>query len=490
MANVVVIGAGLAGLPAAYELRHLLPHHHTVTLISNEPKFTFIPGLIEVALDLKPLAQIQLDLLPLAQRHGLNLVLGKVTAFDPQAKSITVEGEIREILIQYDCVAIATGASLAFEQIPGLGPQDGYSQSVCTPDHALGARQAWLSFLEHPGPIIVGAAPGAGCFGPAYEFALMADHELRRRDLRDQVSITYVTPEPYVGHLGVSGVKHARHLTADLMKQRDIHFIDNAAITAVDAQVTTLADGRHLPFKYAMILPAFHGASFIKAVPGLGDEKGFIPVLPTQRHPDFPEIYTAGVSTKLTQPDRTQVPIGLPKSGQMAEAMATAVAHNIAIDLGAIQASRHIPTLEALCFAEFGDTGIAYIAAPVLPDPTTGKRKSSYAMRGPWVVWVKAAFEAYFMVKIRTGTGMPWFEKLGLRGLFGLKLFKPFPDTYDAHLGEDTNAQTTVNTRAGQICLDQIDSGPLTDAADGHRLPNHRSSTVRSGPTSQSRPRD
>ena len=131
--------------------------------------------------------------------------------------------------------------------------------------------------------------------------------------------------------------------------------------------------------------------------------------------------------------------------------MATAVAHNIAIDLGAISASRHIPTLEALCFAEFGDTGIAYIAAPVLPDPKTGKRKSSYAMRGSWVVWVKAAFEAYFMAKIRTGTGMPWFEKLGLRSLFGLKLFKPLPVTYGYHLGEDTNAQTTVQTRAGQI---------------------------------------
>ena len=106
MANVVVIGAGLAGLPAAYELRHLLPHNHTVTLISNEPNFTFIPGLIQVALDLKPLAHVQLELSRLARRHGLNLVLGKVTALDPQARSVSVEGES---VIQYDYLAIATG---------------------------------------------------------------------------------------------------------------------------------------------------------------------------------------------------------------------------------------------------------------------------------------------------------------------------------------------------------------------------------------------
>ncbi|MEO1400777.1 MAG: FAD-dependent oxidoreductase [Cyanobacteria bacterium J06635_1] len=424
MANVVVIGAGLAGLPAAYELRHLLPHSHTVTLISNEPKFTFIPGLIQVALGLKPLEHIQLDLSHLARRHHLNWVSGKVMALDPQVQSVTLDGGR---LIQYDYLAIATGASLAFEQIPGLGPETGYTQSVCTPDHALTARQAWFDFLKNPGPIVVGAAPGAGCFGPAYEFALMADHALRRRGLRDLISITYVTPEPYVGHLGVSGVKHARQLTTDLMKKRGINFIENAAITAVDEQWITVADGHPLSFEYAMILPAFCGARFIQSVPGLGDRKGFIPVLPTQRHPDFPRIYAAGVSTQLTQPEQTPVPIELPKSGQMAEAMAIAIAHNIAIDLGAIQADLHVPTLEALCFAEFGDTGIAYIAAPVLPDPETGKRKHSSAFQGPWVVWLKAAFEAYFMAKIRTGTGMPWFEKLGLRILFNLKLFKPAP---------------------------------------------------------------
>ncbi len=45
MAHIVVIGAGLAGLPTAYELRHLLPRQHKITLLSNTPKFTFLPSL-------------------------------------------------------------------------------------------------------------------------------------------------------------------------------------------------------------------------------------------------------------------------------------------------------------------------------------------------------------------------------------------------------------------------------------------------------------
>lgn len=50
MATIVVIGGGLGGRPAAFELRHLLPREHRVVLIAAESKFTFIPGLIQVAL--------------------------------------------------------------------------------------------------------------------------------------------------------------------------------------------------------------------------------------------------------------------------------------------------------------------------------------------------------------------------------------------------------------------------------------------------------
>ncbi len=431
MANIVVIGAGLGGLPTAYELRRLLPRQHTVTLVSDKSQFTFIPGLIRVALNLNPLAHVQLNLEPLVQKHGIEWIFGKVSVLDPETQRITVEGGQT---INYDYVAIATGASLVFDNIPGLGPHRGYTHSVCTPDHALESREAWLSFLENPGPLVVGAAPGTGCFGPAYEFVLMADWELRRRGLRDRVSITYVTPEPYIGHMGVGGVKNAKELTASLMQKRGIEVIDNAAIAAITPSNIRLTEGRQIPFQYSMILPPFQGAEFIRNAPGLGNERGFIPVLPTYQHPSFPSIYALGVSVQLNQPEKTAIPIDVPKSGEMAEAMGLAVAHNIAVELGAIKAPLKSPTLEALCFAEFGNTGIAYIAVPVIPDPTTGKRRSAYALQGRWVTWVKAAFEEYFMLKMRLGVGVPWFEQLGLQTLFGLSLIKSLPPTQEKEL--------------------------------------------------------
>lgn len=422
MAHVVVIGAGLGGLPTAYELRQLLPSQHQVTLISDQPKFTFIPGLARVGLAIDPLDHFQLDLEPLAQRHNVALVKSKVTALDPHSRRITLENGNA---LDYDYVAIATGPSFAFDAIPGLGPHGGYTHSICSPSHALAAREAWLQFLENPGPLVVGAAPGAGCFGPAYEFILMAEQILRKQGLRDRATLTLVTPEPYVGHLGVSGVKNAQKLTAALLRKRSIEVITNTAITAISRNSITLDDGRTLPQQYAMILPAFRGASFIQGTPGLGNEKGFIPVLPTHQHPDFPSVYALGVGVSLSQPEQFRVPIGLPKSGQMTEAMGMAVSHNIAVQLGALQKPLQTPTLEAICFAEFGETGILYVAAPVLADPATGKRRYSYAVQGKWVVWGKALFEQYFMTKMRLGAAVPWYERLGLRALFGVDLVKP-----------------------------------------------------------------
>lgn len=422
MAHVVVIGAGLGGLPVAYELRKLLPPEHQVTLISDQPKFTFIPGLVRVGLGIDPLDHFQLDLEPLAQRHHVALVTSKVTALDPQARRITLEtGET----LDYDYVAIATGPSFDFKAIPGLGPHGGYTHSICSPSHALGTRDAWLQFLENPGSLVVGAAPGSGCFGPAYEFILMAEQILRQKGLRDRATLTLVTPEPYVGHLGVSNVANAQDLTEALLRKRGVTVICNAAIASISADAITLDDGRTLPQDYAMILPAFQGASFIQNTPGLGNAKGFIPVLPTYEHPDFPSVYALGVGVDLCQPEQFRVPIGLPKSGQMTEAMGMVVAHNIAVQLGAIHRPLQTPTLEAICFAEFGETGILYVAAPVLPDPATGKRRQSYAVQGKWVVWGKALFEQYFMAKMRLGAAVPWYERLGLRLIFGVDLVKP-----------------------------------------------------------------
>lgn len=432
MAHIVVIGAGLAGLPTAYELRYLLPSQHQITLISNTSKFTFIPSLPWVALGLTPLAKIQLRLEELVIQQGIRWLPEPVVHLNPQTQTVYTDSQS----LDYDYVVIATGAELALDTVSGLGPDRGFTQSVCNPHHALMANIAWQNFLQNPGPLVVGAVPGASCFGPAYEFALLADYTLRQRGLRGQVSLTFVTPEPYAGHLGIGGMANSSQLVTELMVARGVEVLENTAIDSVTPQEVILANGDAVPFQYAMLLPPFRGPGFVRETAGLGDAKGFIPVLPTYQHPVFPSVFSAGVVTQLAPPEVTPIAIGVPKTGQMVEAMGMAVAHNIALALGAISDQPVTPTLEAICFANFGDTGLLFLADPVLPDPVTGRRRRAITLGGRWVGWLKTAFERYFLAKMRWGAAVPWFERLGLRAA-GLSLLEAVPSTEPDPVRED-----------------------------------------------------
>jgi sulfide:quinone oxidoreductase len=66
--------------------------------------------------------------------------------------------------------------------------------------------------------VVIGAVQGASCFGPAYEFAFIVDAELRKSRLRDRVPMTFVTPEPYIGHLGLGGVGDSKGMLESAMR--------------------------------------------------------------------------------------------------------------------------------------------------------------------------------------------------------------------------------------------------------------------------------
>ena len=416
MAHIVILGAGLGGIPCAYELRKDLGSAHRISLVGSSERFEFTPSNPWIAVGWRKPDEVSVELAALMKKKQIDYHPHVATQVDAPNSTVTLADGTK---LQYDYLVIATGPKLMFEEVPGLGPH-GHTQSVCTHAHALQAWDRYQNFLDDPGPIIVGAAPGASCFGPAYEFAMILDADLRKRKLRDRVPMTFVTSEPYVGHMGLGGVGDSKGLMESELRQRHIQWIANARIAAVDDGTMKVVevgeDGsprkeHSLPFKYSMIIPAFKGVDAVAAVPGLCNPRGFVVIDEHQRNPTYRNIFSAGVCVAIPPVEATPVPTGAPKTGYMIESMVTAIAQNIAAELEGRPAQARA-TWNAICLADFGDAGAAFVALPQIPP-----RNVTWTRIGKWVHLAKIAFEKYFIHKVKSGNTAPVYEKYVLKAL-------------------------------------------------------------------------
>ncbi len=417
MAHIVVLGAGTGGMPAAYELRAALGKEHRITVVNAKEYFQFVPSNPWIGVGWRKREDITFPIRPYLERKGIEFIASPVTRIDADNSTLELgSGE----KIDYDYLLITTGPKLAFEEVEGIGPVDGYTQSICTVDHAETAYENYLKLVENPGPVIVGAVQGASCFGPAYEYAFILDADLRKRKIRDKVPMTYVTSEPYVGHLGLGGVGDSKGMMESELRNRHINWITNAKVTKVEDGKMFVAEHNaegevikehELEFNYSMMLPAFKGVDPVAAVEGLCNPRGFVIVDEYQRSPKYKNIYSAGVCIAIPPVEATPVPTGTPKTGYMIESMVTAIVHNIEEELAGKEPT-HTGTWNAICLADMGDTGAAFVALPQIPP-----RNVNWFKKGKWVHVAKVAFEKYFMRKMKKGSSEPIYEKYVLKAL-------------------------------------------------------------------------
>ena len=421
MSHIVIIGAGLGGLPMAFEMREAARPGDRVTVIANNARFHFVPSNPWVAVNWRKREDIEVDLAPVLARKKIDFIPVGAKRVHPERNQVELDDGR---MIDYDFLAIATGPKLAFDEVEGLGPK-GHTQSICHVDHAVTAASAWEEFVKDPGPIVVGAVQMASCYGPAYEFAGIMDTDLRRRKIRDKVPMTFVTAEPYIGHLGLGGVGDSKGLLESTFRERHIKWICNAKTTKVEAgkmYVTEMnEDGsekkqHELPFKYSMMLPAFKGIDAVAGIEGLVNPRGFVLIDQHQRNPKYRNIYSIGVCVAIPPVEATPVPTGAPKTGYMIESMVNAAVHNIRAELDGKE-PHETATWNALCLADFGDTGVAFVALPQIPP-----RNVSWFSEGKWVHLAKIGFEKYFMRKMKRGTSEPLFEKMLLKSVGVIKL--------------------------------------------------------------------
>ena len=420
--RIVVLGAGLGGSIAAFEIQEAVGNKAEIVVVNKGDTYHFVPSNPWVAVSWRTQKAISVNLKPVFKRKGIAFHTMGAKRVDPAKNQLILNDDMELV---YDYRVIATGPDLAFDELEGLGPHTGFTSSVCHVDHAVEAAKAFDALAKDPKPVIIGAVQGASCFGPAYEFAMIVDTELRKRKVRDRVPMTFVTSEPYIGHLGLDGVGDTKGLLESEMRNRHIKWIVNAKVAKVEAgmrHVEELHDdgspkaNHDLPFGFSMMLPAFRGIEAVRGIEGLTNPRGFILIDKHQINPTFRNIFSLGVCVAIPPMGKTAVPVGVPKTGFMIESMVTAIAHNLKEILNG-KVPTHEATWNAICLADFGDGGVAFFAQPQIPP-----RNINWAVQGKWVHMAKEAFEGYFLGKVKAGKSEMFFEKMALNMMGAHKL--------------------------------------------------------------------
>jgi sulfide:quinone oxidoreductase len=398
MTHVVILGAGIAGVSAAYALKAKLGPRDEVTVVSDKPYFHFVPSNPWIAMGWRERSDIAFPIGPYLESRGIKFIHSAVKRIQPDV--IQVDLENGDVLF-YDYLLIAAGATGDASLVPGMAQ---YTHSVMHIDQAERAHAAYREFVRHPGPIVIGAAEGASVLGPVYEYAFLVDADLKRRNIRERVPITLVTPEPWPGHLGLGGEGASRGAVTAALVDTKISVICNARTVRIDSDTIHVVEldaaGKEkqthaLPYAYSVYWPAFGGVPGVRSATSLVDERGLVVVDDYLRNPDYPNVFALGACVAQPAVGKTPVAVGAPDSVYSISKAGEIVVQNILALIGDAPLVNYVPQ-RAKWLTDMGSTGAAYLSEPQVP-----LRDINWMRQGRWVHQAKVDFEKYFVNKIR-----------------------------------------------------------------------------------------
>jgi sulfide:quinone oxidoreductase len=471
VAKVVIIGAGFAGHTAAIYLGNKLGRDHEITIINKYNYFLYLPSLVWVGVGHMGPEKVHFSLTPLCEKIGVHFVHGTATEIHPDESYVLAE-EVEQsnpIRIDYDYLVIATGPNLYFEGTPGLGPRNGYTNSICWLGEAAQCSNAYMEIVERMDhgekvKIVVGTGhPMCTCQGAAFEYLMNIHRDLVKRRIRDKAELLWLSNEVALGDFGIGGLmvkKRGPAATSEdiiggIFKDYDVTWEVRKGVKNVDEKRIYWEDydgnNGETSYDFAMLLPQFKGQP-LKYIGKDGDdvssrivnENGLVYVdgyygLPYESLQYTPEawpavyqnqaygnIFAAGyafappgsISPPHTTPNGTEITAPPPRTGMISGIIGRLIAKNIIglVTDGKMAYQERMTEMYAACVASMSDSlwggaAVSVLVYPVVPNflrfPNNYGRdeRITHIEAGLSGAWIKRIIHTTMLYKMRSYPG-------------------------------------------------------------------------------------
>ena len=315
MKNIAIIGSGAGGLITSSKLakdlsKEIKNGEVTITLFDKKREQEFQPGYLEVAFRGTDPSKIRRPVKKLVS-SGVKMIYDNVEKVDLADRYVKTEGSSEKI--NYDYIIISTGSSPDYDQIDGL--------KQANMDFHTDAYNASLIYNRissiKSGKIVVGIGGlPYKCPPSPNESAFMLDEYFRKKGIRDDVEIVYITP-----FTRIYSAESINEVIEPMYERRDIESITAFNTDTVDAEkkeITSL-EGETLKYDYLFLTPPHKPAGFLKGS-DMSDEDGWVKV-------DKKDLHITTYDNGFAIGDTTNIPIS--KAGVEAHLEGIVVANNI-----------------------------------------------------------------------------------------------------------------------------------------------------------------